>query len=139
MPDDTAPALGFSIVATLNNKRQITVQSFVPLDTSKEEIAKTLDKILDQLDRQDTRYRLHDLKILLERDEKSLAQHISQAADLQNAYVAEHAASGRRGEYEPKGTQKTNIENVRKTIEALKEQVAKIKVEIKEGESLVKV
>lgn len=141
MPDETpaAPALGFSVNAKLNNKRDITVQSFVPLDADPAAIAKILDKVLDQLDRQDTRYRLKDLHTLLENDENTLANHVTQVADLQNAYVNEHAASGRRGEFALKGQQKTNVENLQKTITGLRDRIGKIKAEIVEGTKMVQV
>lgn len=141
MPDETpaatAPALGFSISAKLNNKREIVVQSHVPLDMPAEEVSKILDGILDQLDRQDTRYRLKDLYTMVEVDTTNIATHREQAADLQNKYAAEFAASGRRGEFRLAGQQKTNVDNLHKTIEGLTERVTKVKLEIAEAEKLL--
>lgn len=136
MPDDapapSAPALGFSITANINQKRQIVVQSFVPLDAEPAEISKVLDKALDQIDRAENRYLLRDLKLVLENDENTLKQHVEKVADLQNAYQREWMASGRRGDFKLAGVQKTNVENVQKTIEGLKDRVARTKTQIEE-------
>lgn len=142
MPDETpagsAPALGFSITANIHGSAQIVAQSFVPLDASNEEINGTIDKVMLAIDRQQAKYQVKDLKRKMEQEEIILADQIGKVADLQNTASAEHQASGRRGEFKLNVQQKTAVDNARKTIEGMKYNVERYKVNIAELEALAK-
>lgn len=142
MPDDTsagsAPALGFSITSNIHDRAQIVVQSFVPLDASDEEINSTLDKVMKAVDRQQAKYQVKDLRRKMEQEELILADQINKVADLQNTASAEHAASGRRGEFKLNVQQKTAVDNAHKTITGMEFNVERYKVNIAELEALAK-
>lgn len=142
MPDDTpagsAPALGFSITANIHGSAQIVCQSFVPLEATDEQINDTVDKVMKAIDRQQAKYQVKDLKRKLEQEEIVLKDQVEKVANLQNTAAAEHAQSGRRGEYKPNVQQAAAIENSRKTIEGMKFNVERYRVNIAELEALAK-
>lgn len=142
MPDDTpagsAPALGFSITANIHDRSQIVAQSFVPFDATDDDIDKALDKVMRALDRQAAKYQIKDLKRKLEFEDLALKNQIEKVADFQNAAANEHAASGRRGEFKLNKQQKVGLENHRKTIEGMKYNVERYKVNIAELEALIR-
>ena len=142
MPDDTpagsTPALGFSITANIHGSAQIVAQSFVPFDADDAGINAALDKVMKAIDRQQAKYQVKDLKRKAEQEEMILADQISKVADLQNTAAAEHAQSGRRGEFRLNVQQKTAVDNAKKTIEGMKYNVERYKVNIAELEALAK-
>ena len=142
MPDDTpaasAPALGFSITANIHDRSQIVAQSFVPFDASDEQVDAALDKVMRALDRQAAKYQVKDLKKKLEFEELALRNQVEKVADFQNAAAAEHAASGRRGEFKLNKQQEVGLENHRKTIEGMKYNVDRYRVNIAELEALIR-
>ncbi len=142
MPDDTpagsAPALGFSITSNIHDRAQIVAQSFVPFEASDDEVNAALDKVMRALDRQAAKYQVKDLKRKMEQEELILADQISKVADLQNTASAEHAASGRRGDFKLNVQQKTAVDNAQKTITGMKFNIDRYRVNIAELEALAK-
>ena len=142
MPDDTpagaAPALGFSITANIHGSAQIVAQSFVPFESDDAGINAALDKVMKAIARQQAKYQVKDLKRKQEQEEIVLRDQIEKVANLQNTAVAEHAASGRRGEYKPNAQQAAAIENSRKTIDGMKFNIERYRVNIAELEALAK-
>lgn len=142
MPDDTpaasAPALGFSITANIHDRSQIVAQSFVPLDSTDDQINEALDKVMKALDRQHAKYQVKDLKRKMEMEEMVLQGQIEKVADLQNTASAEHAISGRRGEFKLNTQQKAAVDNAKKTIEGMKNNVERYKVNIAELEAMAR-
>ncbi len=142
MPEDTpagsAPALGFSITANIHDRSQIVAQSFVPFDASDEQVDAALDKVMRALDRQAAKYQIKDLKRKMEFEEIALKNQVEKVADFQNAAAAEFASSGRRGEFKLNKQQEVGLENHRKTIEGMKYNVDRYKVNIAELEALIR-
>lgn len=154
MPEDTpaAPALGFSITSNITDRSQIVVQSFVPLDASSEEINAVLDKVMKACDRQRAKYLIDDCKLKLTMEENSLAAqkkvletNVSKLADLKNAYQNEWDTSGRKSEFKMSHQQQSNvervqtdIENMKKTVEAMEQNVARNRASIVELEAQAK-
>lgn len=142
MPDETpaasAPALGFSITANIHGSAQIVAQSFVAFDADDATINAALDKVMLAIDRQQAKYQVKDLRRKLEQEDMALRAQIEKVADFQNAAAAEHNASGRRGEFKPSKQQEVGLENHRKTIEGMKYNVERYKVNIAELEALAK-
>ncbi len=142
MPDDTpagsAPALGFSITANIHDRSQIVAQSFVPFDASDEQVDAALDKVMRALDRQAAKYQVKDLKKKMEFEEIALKNQVEKVADFQNAAANEHATSGRRGEFKLNKQQEVGLENHRKTIEGMKYNVERYRVNIAELEALIR-
>lgn len=142
MPEDTpapaAPALGFSITSNITDRSQIVVQSFVPLDATDDDINKVLDKVMLAVDRQRAKYQIKDFRLKLDMEEASLADQRNKVADLQNAYLNEHTASGRRGDYKPTVNQRVAVDNARKTIEAMTHNVERYRANLAELEAIAK-
>lgn len=142
MPDDTpagsAPALGFSITANIHDRSQIVAQSFVPLDSSEDQINEALDKVMKALDRQHAKYQVKDLERKMEQEDLILRSQIEKVADLQNTAAAEHTASGRRGEFKLNPQQKVAVDNAKKTIEGMKFNVERYRVNIAELKALAR-
>lgn len=156
MPDDTpapaAPALGFSITSNITDRSQIVVQSFVPLDAPLEQINDVLDKVMKACDRQRARYLIDDFKLKLQMEENSLeaqrkvaAAYVAKLADLKNAYQAEWDTSGKRSEFKLSHQQQSNvekvqldIENMKKTIDGMEQNVLRNRANIAELEAQAK-
>jgi hypothetical protein len=68
------PAIGYSIIANLGEKRQMTVQYFVDGDEPLSVIHANVDRTLAVLDRQIARYEIGDLKKELADLQKTLLQ-----------------------------------------------------------------
>jgi len=141
MNASTAPAIGYSIVANLPGDRQVTVQCFVAEDEENEAVNKRLDRAFGFLDRQKARYEIPEIKDKIEEQEATLAQMerdlaaadeafeksqaeldigMKTAVDTRDSFVQrgynEHVASGRRGEYEPRGSDKARIDQHQSVI-----------------------
>ena len=146
MPDDTpagsAPALGFSITANIHGSAQIVAQSFVPFESNDDQINAALDKVMKAIDRQQAKYQVKDLKKKLEQEEMILVDQVQKAENLQNAALAEHKSlvddGKRRGPFKYNQQQEAAISNAKKTIEGMKFNVERYKVNIAELEALAR-
>ncbi len=141
MPDDTpatnVPALGFSLTANIDGGRQIVFQSFVPLDASPEQQRDAVDRALDLADYSEKRYTIKGLKIALasheealRKTEKAVEEQNAKIGSLTAAYEREWNASNKRGEFELKGVQKTNIDNANVTLENNKQSIINLRDQI---------
>ena len=140
MPDEVVkvPLLAISVEAKFNQSRSVVFQTHTPLDADPKEIYKQFSKVCDLLDRREEFYLLKGLRITLERDEAQLKTDIAKVGNLKIAYENEWMSSGRKGSYELKGQQRTNIDNQESGLQALKDRIDKIKSEIAELEKLQK-
>lgn len=139
MPDETpVPLLGISVEAKFNQSRSVVFQTHIPLDSDPKEIYKKFSEVCEVLDRREEFYLLKGLRITLERDTESLKQETEKVGRLEESYRAEFAASGRKGTYELRGQQRTNVENQKGALQALRDRIAKVKSEIAELEQLQK-
>jgi hypothetical protein len=129
-------AITFSIEAKINQGRSIVAQTAVSRDAEVAVINDVLDKVHAALDRQEAKALVKGLKITLERDEKSLKQQTEQVAKLRDSYETEWLVSGRKGTFELRGQQKTNIENQQQSLQALKDRIDTIKRDIGELEQV---
>lgn len=125
-------AIQFSIEAKINQGRSIVAQTAVARDAPASEINEILDKVHAALDRQEAKALVKGLKITLERDTKQLENQVQAVANLKTAYEQEWMASGRKGQFELRGQQKSNVENQEKSLEALKERIETIKRDLNE-------
>lgn len=129
-------AITFSIEAKINQGRSIVAQTAISRDAPLANINAVLDKVHSALDRQEAKALVKGLKITLERDTKQLQQQVEQVGALKKSYENEWAASGRRGSFELRGQQKSNVENQEKSLAALKERIDTIKRDIGELEQV---
>ena len=140
MPDEVVkvPLLAISLEAKFNQSRSVVFQTHVPLDGDVKEIYKKFSEICEIADRREEFYLLKGLRITLERDEAQLVIDTTKVANLEAAYEREWMAGGRKGNFELKGQQRTNVDNQLGSLQALKERIVKVKSEIAELEKLQK-
>jgi len=140
-----APAIGYSIIATLGDKRQMTVQYFVAGDEPLPLIHANVDRTMAVLDRQIAKYELDGIRQELARataeydqaelDQKRLDEETAKANALRDVQMAtlqgqidieqegahaKHVQGGREGPFKLQGYAKANIERARAQIEKLK-------------------
>lgn len=94
MQEAPAPAVGVSAVTDVARGRQITVQTFYPLGTSKAVIDSLLDDLLAPIDRQKALAELPELEEDLTKQRRTLAQFLE---DLALVDINHNAAQARRG------------------------------------------
>jgi hypothetical protein len=143
MPKDTIgpgePAIGFSIDCKLNDRRAFVTQAYLPIDASSKEINQLLDKLFKTADRQETRYRLKDMRLLLEKNEKDAELQLKDLTKYEEDTVRAHNASERRQAFAWKGNLATNRDSkiqavamTRVTIERIKKGIAEAEAELLE-------
>lgn len=158
MPDNTIPAIGYSIIANLGGEKQITLQHFVDQDEPVDKINARLDMIVGLIDRQKARTDLPVQREELADHERTLAQfredkarldadHAAAQArrDLQMATLSrkialltnegaeQHVASGRQAAYKPVGQVKVNIDRQRAGIAAIEAEKETAEAECKQA------
>jgi hypothetical protein len=131
-----AVAITFTIEAKINQGRSIVAQTAIARDADAKTINEIMDKVAAALDRQEAKALIKGLKITLERDNKTLENTVNQVANLKTAYENEWASTGRKGPFELRGQQKSNVENQEKSLQALKERIDTINRDIKELEQV---
>ena len=137
MPDDKVPLIGISIEGKFNQSRSVVFQTHVPLRADPKEIYEQFSKVCEIMDRREEFYLLKGLKITLDRDTSQLKNETEKVAALETQYQNEWDTS-RRGPFKLSGQQKTNIDNQRGSLAALKDRIEKVKSEIAELEELQK-
>ena len=133
------PAIGFSIDCKVNDRRAMVIQTYLPVDAEPKQINELLDRLLVAADRQEVRYRLKDMRLLLEKSEQELPLHEKDLVKFEETTVREHQASGRRSEFQWKGAvasaRDNKIQNVamcRVNIERIKKGIAEAEAELKD-------
>jgi hypothetical protein len=136
-----APAIGYSVTCNLDGNRQIVFQCFVDQDEDDASVNAKLDRVLRFSDRQRARYELVDMAKEIDELTKTLDQFDiekgrveenfqkaqasfdlqimelrAQAKDLQTKGYNEHAASGRKGDYVPRGATAAQLANIEVAI-----------------------
>lgn len=137
--DPAAPALGFSIVANLNQKRQITCQAFIERDAADDEIAGVLDKVMRQVDRQENFYLILDYELVIEKTEEEIKtyemmlvkakaqteaaaeEHNTRISEIETKARNQHEGRERRGPFVLTGLDKQNVERIETALAALKD------------------
>lgn len=134
-------ALGFSLQIDLGAGRVCTMQTFLPNFCSAIELNRMLDKMTAAGDRQRAHYRIEELEREIAREEKAQEQHKEDLARLDREHEAKQAArdaqieklrtaldnfeaarrdahveSGRRGEFQLRGTDKQSADRATSEI-----------------------
>lgn len=142
MPKDTIgpgePAIGFSLDCKINDRRAFVIQTYLPISASPAEINAMLDKLHASADRQEVRYRLKDMKLLLEKAEQELPLHEKKLVEFEESAVRRHRTSGRRADFEWKGNDATNRDNLIQTVAMTRVNIERIKKGIAEAEQELK-
>jgi hypothetical protein len=132
-------ALGISLSCTINDKRALVIQTHVAQDADQRTLNALLERMCDSADKLDLRYRLKDLKTILEKQEEELPMHEDDLEKYESEVVRTHQASGRRGEFKWAGQHDANrrqkamnIATVRKRIMDTKKAIAEAEAELAE-------
>lgn len=146
-----APALGYSILANLGDEKQLTVQCFVDSEASLGDIHAALDKALVVIDRQKARYKVKDLRVELEKMQRTLGQMEADLGNLETAFEANqkavderiadckarvneiNAAAYGRGREGPVGADKAQVSALTKELAHHAEEKAKAQAERKQA------
>lgn len=148
------PALGFSIQVDLGAGRTGVLQTALPNDCSLGELNGMLDKMNSASDRLRAHYKIEERERDIEMLQNEQAQHdedlgkvderfatdqeklktqlLEQEAARTNFVAAKeeaHRESGRRGNYEAKGVDKSQLAGVASNVEKTKEMLARNKAE----------
>ena len=120
-------ALGIQFSAGIGKEKSLVLTAGVPLTMSYDDMNKILDKIAAAIDRQELKYRLHDMTDFIEKCEGDLERNRAQEATYRSSSEATFAASGRKGEFQPTGRQKTDMQNYQNTETHLVAQIRKLR------------
>jgi hypothetical protein len=129
------PAIGFSLDCKINDRRAIVMQSYLPIDAKPVEINRLLEKMLAAADRTEIRYRLKDLKLLLEKHEQELPMHEKDLETFENRVVKDYQKSGRGSEFKWKGTDAASRDNKIQNIATMRIRIEHTKKAISEAEA----
>ena len=131
-------ALGLTVQIAIGERRSIVVQTHVTRDCPEFELNSTLDKVTRALDRQNSKYRLQELKTQRELSLKTLAGMMQNRADVQDRWEAEWVGNKRRGPFQLtqsqlqlKGQAENQLANTRKDLEKLEGEIAELEKQIK--------
>jgi hypothetical protein len=132
------PAIGFSIDCKINDRRAMVIQTYLPIDAAPKQINEVLDRLLVAAERQEVRYRLKDMQIILEKHMEELPLRDKQLAEFENKEVATYQTSGRKSNFEWKGQSKTNRDNLIQSVAMTKVAIERTKKAIAEAEAELK-
>ena len=132
------PAIGFSIDCKINDRRAMVIQTYLPLDADPATINALLDRLLIAADRQEVRYRLKDMRLLLEKSEQELPMHEKDLVKFEESTVREHGATGRKSEFQWKGAQAASRDNKIQNVAMCRVNIDRIKKGIAEAEAELK-
>ena len=129
------PAIGFSIDCKVNDRRAMVIQTYLPIDAEPKAINALLDRLLVAADRQEVRYRLKDMRLLLEKAEAELPMHEKKLVEFEGSAVRKHQESGRRADFVWKGNDATNRDNLIQSVAMARVNIDRIKKGIAEAEA----
>src|SRR3974377_859362 len=92
------PAIGISLDCKINEKRALVIQTYLPRDAANGEVYHLLEKCLNAADILEVRYRLKDLRLLLEKTLEELPVHEKKTKDYQENAYRKHMQGNRRGD-----------------------------------------
>lgn len=132
------PAIGFSIDCKVNDRRAMVIQTYLPIDAHSKVINEVMDRLLTAADRQEVRYRLKDMRLLLEKSEQELPLHEKKLVEFEDSAVRRHAAGGRKSDFAWKGNDAANRDNLIQNVAMARVNIDRIKKGIAEAEAELK-
>ena len=143
VPPTQVVALGYSIVGSISDKAQITFHHAIADDETDADVNARLDRIMSFIDRQVAKYEVPALMKELRDLEDMNAQSAEDMANSENNFlraqadldvqigtlqtamkkthdtsIAQHRASGRGGDYKPRGTTQVELDRAKAGIDA---------------------
>lgn len=142
-PDDSGavqhaptPALGFSYNVKLDDKREIVLQTHLPIDATVGALNEILDKMRQAAERQAAHFRIADLKRSLHMQQKQYRRVSEDLISIDAQQQAAFTASGKKGQFRLTNEQENHRRNVLITQQRFVEEVEEIKREIAAAEEL---
>jgi hypothetical protein len=132
------PAIGFSLDCKINDRRAFVIQTYLPIDAEPKQVNQLLDRLLIAADRQEVRYRLKDMRLLLEKSEAELPMHEKKLVEFEDSAVRRHKVGGRKADFEWKGNDATNRDNLLQSVAMARVNIDRIKKGIVEAEAELK-
>jgi len=126
---DVRPSV-VQLASTIGGTRSLTLTTGLPMDCTKGQLDTLLDKITAASDRQKKLFDLEQTRMLLRNEEQNLHQHRLQVGAQELKFQTEYNMSGRKGEWEPKGSQKSIIEGLHKNVETSTERIKQLRAGI---------
>lgn len=130
-------ALGISLSCTINEKRALVVQTHLSQDTGQSELNGLLERMCKAADRLDTRYRLSDMKLILQKQIEELPLHEQDLVSFEEEAIRKHNVSGRRGDFQWKGQDDTNRKQKAQNVAVLRRRIEDTKKAIAEAEAVL--
>lgn len=130
---DQVPVVRIAIQNQVGDKKIINFETFVDVLTSAETMNGLVDKLMSVADRQTKRYELIDLKNLFKR---SMVEYEAMLEDLKKAEEAAtpRVVEGRRLPVDATKQQRTDLINLKTTVEQRRRALKKLDNDIKERE-----
>jgi L-rhamnose isomerase len=128
-------AVGFSLQSELNPKRTLVAQTHIASDASAQDMYAMLNKLCKVADTLDTRYRLVDMRLLLQKSREELPMHEKKLEDFETTTYREHNRSGRRKDFDWSGQAKVNRDNLVMTVARCRLDIERIEKGIAEAEA----
>jgi len=128
------PAISIQLATQIGGTRSLTLTTGIRLDSAPDQINRALDKIVAAADRQKKKFDLEQTRQLLKNEEQNLHLHRQQIAAQQTAFEMEFAKSGRRGDWEPKGSQKGILDGLNKNVSNSVDRIKQLRDSISEME-----
>src|SRR5258707_1066071 len=132
------PAIGFSLDCKINDRRAFVIQTYLAIDARPKQINELLDRLLVSADRQEVRYRLKDMRLLLEKAELELPLHEKKLVEFEESALRRHQSGGRKADFAWKGNDATNRDNMIQSVAMARVNIDRIKKGIAEAEAELK-
>ena len=128
------PAIGISLDCKINEKRALVIQTYLPRDSANGEVYHLLEKCLNAADILEVRYRLKDLRLLLEKTLEELPIHEKKAQAYQENAYKKHMQTNRRGEFKFSQAEQASFDNMTTNVAACRENIKRFEKAIAEAE-----
>jgi len=131
-------ALGLSVQISIGEKRGIGVQTHVTRDCTDIELNSVLDKVMRALDRQNAKYRMHELQAHRDLRVKKIAEMMENHSQVLQKWQNEWVQNKRRGPFDmtpSQQQQKVAMDNTfnreKYELESLESELVELKAQIK--------
>ena len=111
-----AAALGVSLNAQIDARRQVVFQTHIDADTSQKDLDKLLDGLSASVDRQVAFYQIEELENAVERDKQILYSIQHNLEEVVGNMRLKYEASGRRGVFKMSHTEEMQKKQAHDTL-----------------------
>jgi hypothetical protein len=127
-------ALGLTVQISIGEKRGIAVQTHVTRDCAEHELNAVLDKVTKALDRQNAKYRQHEIQARVDMQKKKLAEMMENHAKMFEKWQKDWDTGKRRGPFEMTASQQANKVAMDNTFNQNKYELELLEIELGELE-----